>query len=132
MWPLSLLAFRASSHALSLPRKAVSSVDPLLHYLSQQVQAGSINLNKPEYHEISCNVENKSEIECNSGTVQCESHIKAPHKNVDKSDPDYISPIPQVSVSWGDSDSELSAGNILALPICFIIIVVDAVHQQKK
>ncbi|KAK8380411.1 hypothetical protein O3P69_016767 [Scylla paramamosain] len=52
-WPLSLLAFRAASHALSLPRKAVSSVNPLLHYLSQQVQTGSIKLNKPEYHEIS-------------------------------------------------------------------------------
>ncbi|XP_063882966.1 methyltransferase-like protein 25B [Scylla paramamosain] len=62
-WPLSLLAFLAASHALSLPRKAVSSVNPLLHYLSQQVQTGSIKLNKPEYHEISRNVENKSEIE---------------------------------------------------------------------
>ncbi|KAK8380525.1 hypothetical protein O3P69_016841 [Scylla paramamosain] len=108
-WPLSLLAFRAASHALSLPRKAVSSVNPLLHYLSQQVQTGSIKLNKPEYHEISRNVENKSEIECDTGTVQCEGHIKAAHKDVDKSDADFISPVQQVSVSWGDSDSELSA-----------------------
>uniref|UniRef100_A0A0P4VW58 Methyltransferase domain-containing protein n=1 Tax=Scylla olivacea TaxID=85551 RepID=A0A0P4VW58_SCYOL len=103
-WALSLLAFRAASHALSLPRKAVSSVNPLLHYLSQQVQTGSIKLNKPEYHEISRNVENKSEIECDTGTVQCEGHIKAAHKDVDKIDADFI-----CITSWGDFDSELSA-----------------------
>ena len=119
IWPLSLLAFRAASHALTLPRKAVSSVDPLLHYLSHQAQADNSTLTKPNYQEELCDVENTSESEYNAGEHERGRHPWAAHKDVNKSDADYVSPVQQVSVSWGDADSELSAGNMMCTIACF-------------
>ncbi|KAG0720629.1 Protein RRNAD1 [Chionoecetes opilio] len=109
-WPLSLLAFRGASHTFALPREAVSSVAPLLHYLrqqQQQQQAG--NTTQPDNQRQPCDAERKSESERSTDEVPRDGSNGAAAKDVDESDFHGVSPVQQMSVSWGDTDSELSA-----------------------
>lgn len=114
-WPLSLLAFRAASHTLALPRRAVSSADPLLDYLDQHIQTD----NKPAQSK---NTKNNVKYCCRENASSFEG-IYNSHDDVNTAapccqsddnhgkEPSNVSPVEQVSASWGDSDSELSAGN---------------------
>lgn len=115
-WPLSLLAFRAASHSLALPRRAVSSADPLLDYLNQQVHAGSSKPAKTGNNVKSCYGESLSASEYNSKSHYDGNTMAPCCQSDDIAEGAFsISPVEQVSVSWGDADSELSAG----IRMCF-------------
>ncbi|XP_050715455.1 methyltransferase-like protein 25B [Eriocheir sinensis] len=109
-WPLSLLAFRAASHTLSLPRRAVSSADPLLDYLNQQVHTDSSKPAKTENNVKSCYGESTSAPECNFKSHYDGNTMAPCCQSDDNAEGAFnVSPVEQVSASWGDADSELSA-----------------------
>lgn len=116
-WPLSLLAFRAASHTLALPRRAMSSADPLLDYISQKVQTDGSKFAKSENNVKSCDGDSSSVTDCIFNKAQCDGNtMPACRQSDDNADSTMkVSPVQQVSVSWGDADSELSAGIMICL-----------------
>lgn len=54
VWPLSLQALRTTAFTYTLPRKSVSSVDPFLSYLNQQIQRVEPLSDTAQSFEIRC------------------------------------------------------------------------------
>lgn len=129
-WPLSLLAFRAASHTLALPRRAMSSADPLLDYISQKVQTDGSKFAKSENNVKSCDGERSSVTDYTFNKAQRDGNAMAPCKQSDDiaDSTMKVSPVQQVSVSWGDADSELSAGIMMSPILAFNINVENSLH----
>ncbi|XP_047468711.1 methyltransferase-like protein 25B [Penaeus chinensis] len=83
VWPLSLLALRASCSAYTLPRKPVTSAEPFTGYIKQQ----GFTQETPETvdNEIASTTEDQTGL-----TVS-------------------LHPLQQITVNWGTANNELSA-----------------------
>lgn len=84
VWPLSLLALRASCSAYTLPRKPVTSAEPFTEYIKQQ----GFTQETPEA------VDNET---ASSRDGQTDLTIA-------------LHPLQQITVNWGIANNELSAG----------------------
>lgn len=84
VWPLSLLALRASCSAYTLPRKPVTSAEPFTDYIKQQ----GFTQKTPETLD--------NEI---ASTGDSQTGLTA-----------SLHPLQQITVNWGTANNELSAG----------------------
>lgn len=89
----------------------MSSADPLLSYLNEQVHTDSSEPAKTENSVKSCYGESTSASECNSNSHYDVNRMASCCQSDDNAQGAFsVSPVKQKSVSWGDADSELSAG----------------------
>ncbi|KAG7156602.1 RRNAD1-like 1 [Homarus americanus] len=56
VWPLSLVALRATAFTYTLPRRSVSSTDPFTDYLNQQLQKTERLSGSSDNNEMKCDV----------------------------------------------------------------------------
>ncbi|CAL4135316.1 unnamed protein product, partial [Meganyctiphanes norvegica] len=92
VWPLSLLAFRATCHSLRIPQAPITSTKPFEEYINKQTKdTGQEKIKNDKIFE-------KKDKVSSNGIIANEANENH-----------TLNSIQQLDISWGDAASELSA-----------------------